>query len=61
MRGERGEAERSHHDADKHEADHRADPQAVKQRDDDASGAEDDQGFFIDGGGFHPVGLAGPL
>ena len=59
---EGGEPERTDCDADEHETEHRADVQAVEERDDDAGGAEDDQRLFVEGGieriGFHPRNLA---
>ena len=44
MVGQRREAERPDRDADQHEAQHRAEPQPVEQRDHDGRGGQDDQG-----------------
>src|SRR5712691_6053522 len=64
VRSERGEPEGADGDADEHEAEHRADMQAVEQRDDDGGGAEDDQRLPVEGGiersSFHPRNVAGP-
>src|ERR1700730_10533918 len=61
-RGERGGPKGADCDTNQHEAEHRADMQAVEQRDDDGGGAEDDQRLLVEGGvergSFHPRNLA---
>jgi hypothetical protein len=62
MGSEGSEPERADDDADKNETKDRADMQAMKHRDDNAGGAEDDERVLIERdverAGFHPESLA---